>query len=144
METPSSPGTLRCIVVTPEKAVLDDSADFVAIPMYDGEVGVLPGRLPLIGRLGFGELRYTKAGAVRRYFIDGGFAQVRANVVTILTARAIRAENISVQAAEEALRSAQTIAATPEAQDARLKTQERARAQIRVAHHAAGAASSTH
>jgi F-type H+-transporting ATPase subunit epsilon len=42
--------TLQCVVVTPERAVLDEPADFVALPMYDGELGVLPGRAPLIGR----------------------------------------------------------------------------------------------
>ena len=35
---------LHCVVVTPEKAVLDEPADFVAVPMFDGELGVLPGR----------------------------------------------------------------------------------------------------
>ena len=48
---------LQCVVVTPERAVLDEPADFVVLPLYDGELGVLPGRAPLIGRLGYGELR---------------------------------------------------------------------------------------
>ena len=52
----SSSRTVQCVVVTPERAVLDEAVDFVALPMYDGELGVLPGRAPLIGRLGFGEL----------------------------------------------------------------------------------------
>ena len=34
--------TLQCVVVTPERAVLDEPADFVALPMYDGELGILP------------------------------------------------------------------------------------------------------
>ena len=55
---------LRCVVVTPERAVLDEPADFVALPMYDGELGVLPGRAPLIGRLGCGELRIRRGGQV--------------------------------------------------------------------------------
>ena len=48
---------LKCVVVTPERACLDEVADFVALPMFDGELGVLPGRAALIGRLGYGELR---------------------------------------------------------------------------------------
>jgi F-type H+-transporting ATPase subunit epsilon len=137
METHPTTKTLRCVVVTPERAVLDEVVDFVALPMYDGELGILPGRLPLIGRLGYGELRFTQGNAVHRYFVDGGFAQVRANVVTVLTSRAIKAEDIKVENALETLHKAQQVAATPEAQDAQLKTQLRARAQIRVAHHAA-------
>ena len=76
---------LQCVVVTPERAVLDTPADFVALPMYDGELGVLPGRAPLIGRLGIGELRVKHGGQVTHLFVDGGFAQVRGNTVTVLT-----------------------------------------------------------
>src|SRR5438445_11695611 len=88
----TSPGSVQCVVVTPERAVLDEAVDFVALPMYDGELGVLPGRAPLIGRLGFGELRTRRAADTRRYYIDGGLAQVRANVVPVLTPRALRAK----------------------------------------------------
>ena len=129
---------LHCVVVTPERALLDEPADYVVLPMYDGELGVLPGRLPLIGRLGFGELRLRRDGQVRRFFIDGGFAQVRANTVTVLTPRAQRAEDINTTSASESLELALRPAATPEAQEAQLKDQERARAQLRVAHHAEG------
>src|SRR4051794_25457602 len=89
---------LKVVVVTPEQAVLDEAADFVAVPMYDGELGVLPGRAPLIGRLGAGELRLQQANAVRRYFVDGGFVQVRSDVVTLLTDKAVPAEQIDTAA----------------------------------------------
>src|SRR3954469_25086192 len=88
-------GLLQCVVVTPEWTLLTEPVDFVALPMYDGELGVLPGRAPLIGRLGYGELRIRRNAETRRYFVDGGFAQVRANVVTVLTPRALRAEDIN-------------------------------------------------
>jgi F-type H+-transporting ATPase subunit epsilon len=135
---PPSDKTVHCVVVTPERAVLDQAADFVALTMLDGELGVLPGRAPLIGRLGFGELRTVVGRTVHRYYIDGGFAQVRANVVTVLTSKAMPAEEIKLASAEEALKSAQGLALTPEAQDAQLKAQERARAQIRIAHKVGG------
>lgn len=128
--------SLQCVVVTPERAVLDERVDFVALPMYDGELGVLPGRAPLIGRLGYGELRTRRGEAVERYFVDGGFAQVRADVVTVLTQRAIRAGDLNPAEAERALQEAQAPAPTPEAQAARTKAQDRARAQLRVARHA--------
>src|SRR3954447_25943007 len=87
------PGTdrLQCVVVTPERTLFDELVDFVALPLYDGELGVLPGRSPLIGRLRYGELRTRGSGATHHYFVDGGFAQVRDDVVTILTNRAIPA-----------------------------------------------------
>jgi F-type H+-transporting ATPase subunit epsilon len=132
---------LQCVVVTPEKAVLDEPADFVALPMYDGELGVLPGRAPLIGRLGPGELRLQQHGTPRRLFVDGGFAQVRSNVVTVLTPRAVPAETIDAQAARQDLTAAQAVVPTSaEDQDARRKAEERARAMIRVAEHGDGQA----
>jgi F-type H+-transporting ATPase subunit epsilon len=125
--------TVQCVVVTPERAVLDEPVDFVALPMYDGELGVLPGRAPLIGRLGAGELRTRRGATVQRYFVDGGFAQVRDNVVTVLTPRAVKAEEINTAAATQVLQEAQAVAPTPELQEARLKAQDRARAQLRIA-----------
>ncbi|MCC6420134.1 MAG: ATP synthase F1 subunit epsilon [Gemmataceae bacterium] len=126
---------LQCVVVTPERAVLDEAVEFVALPMYDGEVGVLPGRAPLIGRLGYGELRTKRGNDVKRFYIDGGFAQVRGNVVTVLTPRALPAEEIAPDAASRALQEAMIPGKTPAEQDAQLRTQERARAQLRVLRH---------
>lgn len=133
-----TPGSLQCVVVTPERAVLDEPVDFVALPMYDGELGVLPGRAPLIGRLGYGELRLRHGATTRRFFVDGGFAQVRSNVVTVLTPRAIRGEDIDVQAATQTLQAPSAATPQPESQESRRKNQERARAQLRVAERTRG------
>ena len=139
--------TLQCVVVTPEKAVLDETVQFVALPMFDGELGVLPGRAPLIGRLGMGELRTQQGNTVKRFYIDGGFAQIRANVVTVLTPKAQKAEDIDAGAATRALEAAHGATTTPEAQEAQRKAQTRARAQLRIAQkvhegHGHGAAAS--
>jgi F-type H+-transporting ATPase subunit epsilon len=130
--------SLQCVVVTPERALLDEPVDFVALPMYDGELGVLPGRAPLIGRLGYGELRIRHGTTTRRFFVDGGFAQVRSNTVTVLTPRALRAEDVNMEAATQVLEQPRTPAPSPEAQAAQQRAQERARAQLRVARHARG------
>jgi F-type H+-transporting ATPase subunit epsilon len=136
---------LQCIVVTPEKAVLDETCDFVALPLFDGELGVLPGRRPMIGRLGFGELRTKQGTATHRFYIDGGFVQIANNVITILTGKAVKASDIKVPAVEQHLASLPP-AKNDEAIDARLKAQDRDRAQIRVARHqgAAGTGTSAH
>lgn len=124
---------LQCIIVTPEKAVLDATADFVAVPMYDGELGVLPGRSPLIGRLGFGELRTKKGNDIKRYYVDGGFVQIRSDVVTVLTPRAMTEDKLSVDQAVSDLEAALQPGETPEAQDEQLQKQQRARAQLHMA-----------
>src|SRR4051794_37971876 len=127
MPDPTTERVLRCVVVTPEKQVLDERADFVALPMYDGELGVLPGRAPLIGQLGCGELRIRWGDKVQRFYVDGGFAQVRANVVTVLTDQARKPEEINVAQLNDPLATATTnIAATPEDQERLLHDADRA------------------
>jgi F-type H+-transporting ATPase subunit epsilon len=135
---------LECNVVTPEKAVLSETVDFVALPMIDGELGVLPGRAAMIGQLGYGELRIVKGKQVRRFFTEGGFAQVRDNVVTVLTARAIPAETINISVAEDALQAALIPALGPAAQETQRKNQEKARAQIRIARRLAEQTAAAH
>src|SRR5260370_8004706 len=107
VESPAVP--LRCVVVTPERALLDAEVDFVALPMYDGELGVLPGRAALIGRLGPGELRTRHGQDTNRFFVDGGFAQVRNNIVTVLTPRALKADEINRATAEPPLEASNTV-----------------------------------
>jgi F-type H+-transporting ATPase subunit epsilon len=128
---------LQCVIVTPETTVLDRSVDFVAIPLYDGELGVLPGRAPLVARLGYGELR-IKAGAEQAsYFVDGGFLQVRSDVVSILTARAVPAANVDAAAARAAIEKANAgVPTTPQEFEAKVISLSRARGQIDVARRA--------
>jgi len=125
---------LQCVVVTPERTLFDELVDFVALPLFDGELGVLPGRTPLIGRLGYGELRTKEAAATKRYFVDGGFVQIRDNVVTVLTNRAIPADKLDAQAAERELDHAQSRRATNDfEQTEKTKAVSRARAQLHLA-----------
>ncbi len=101
--------SLRCVVVTPEKTELDREADYISLPMDDGELGVLKGRAPMIGRLGFGTLRLQTAAGPERYYVDGGFAQVEDNVVNILTGRLIPVDLINSEQAREELNEARAL-----------------------------------
>jgi F0F1-type ATP synthase epsilon subunit len=80
-------GRLRITIVTPERAVLDERADFVVLPMIDGELGVLPSRAALVGQIGKGELRISLGDTTKRMIVEGGFAQVRSDVITVLTSK---------------------------------------------------------
>jgi F-type H+-transporting ATPase subunit epsilon len=125
--------SLQVVVVTPERTVVDDRADFVALPLYDGELGVLPGRAPLIGRLGYGELRTKQGATVHRYYVDGGFAQVRDNVVTVLTSRALKTEAIEPEAVRSQLKQAREKRAHGDQEFAeKQKAVARGRAMLRV------------
>jgi F-type H+-transporting ATPase subunit epsilon len=128
---------LNCIVVTPERTVLDQSAEFVALTLFDGEIGIGPGHTPLIGRLGFGEMRLTQSGRVARYYIEGGFVEVLDNTVSVLTQRAIPAGQLQSSNVEEQLATARAAAAnTPELMAVRDRAVDQNRAQLRVARRA--------
>jgi F-type H+-transporting ATPase subunit epsilon len=124
---------LKCVVVTPEEAVLDETTDLVVVPMYDGELGILPGHTPLIGRLGAGELRLKGASGLKRYFVDGGFVQVRSDEVTLLTQKAIAAGDIDATKVEAQVNAPMPHAKDLAAQEAATKAKVRARAMLHVA-----------
>ena len=86
---------LKVVVVTPERAVLDESADMVVLPLFDGEFGVMANHSPFVGQLGPGELRIKQGGETKHLFIDGGFAQVSANTVNVLTQFARKKDDLT-------------------------------------------------
>jgi F-type H+-transporting ATPase subunit epsilon len=133
---PSGLKTIQIVVVTQEKTLLDEQVAFVSLPLYDGELGVLPGRTPLIGRLGYGELRTRLGETTRRYYVDGGFAQIRDDVVTVLTSRALTLDAIDPAAAARELEKAQEKPAITDHDFAeKTKAVARARAMVRVGKH---------
>src|SRR5690242_13489037 len=98
--------TLRLIVVTPERTLLDEPVATLRFPLYDGDIGILPGRLPLIGRLGAGELRISTSSGQSSYFVDGGFVQVLGPNETLLTHRAVPINELNAAEAEKQLAAA--------------------------------------
>ena len=80
--------TLRLEVVTPTRRVLEGRANEVRIPGVMGELGVLPGHTPLLTSLGTGELSWTDGAKRGRLVIQGGFAEVQPDSVTVLASLA--------------------------------------------------------
>jgi F-type H+-transporting ATPase subunit epsilon len=135
LTTHHSPLTkMQCIVVTPETTVLDEPAEFVALPLYDGEIGIAPHHAPMLGRLGYGEMRVKQAAGTRRFYIDGGFVEVAGDVVSVLTQRAVPADKLQADVAAEQLSSVLAQRAQGEEElDLRERRIAQARAQLRVA-----------
>jgi F-type H+-transporting ATPase subunit epsilon len=134
---------LQCIIVTPEATALDQPADFVALSLDDGEIGIAPRRAPLVGRLGFGELRLRRGESEQRYYVDGGFVQVAGNTVTVLTNHAVPADQVDAAAAAKALQAARKRDAhTPELLEIRDRLVAQARGRLRVSRRAKGSKSS--
>ena len=122
---------LQLVVVTPETTLLDEPVSSLRFPLYDGQIGVLPGRAPLVGRLGCGELSVTTSSGVRSFFLDGGFVQINRSIVTLLTSRCIPTNEIDSAAASESLNEARSRTATNDVEiDARFRDQERARRMV--------------
>ncbi len=95
--------TFHCQLITPEAAMVDVHADQVVFTAHDGEVGILLNRAPLLCKLGIGEMRVTTDQGTQRFYVDGGFAHVIGNEVTILTERALTAEEIDPAKVEQEL-----------------------------------------
>lgn len=124
---------LQCVVVTPECTELDVQARSVTVPMFDGELGVLKGHSPLVGRLGYGVLRIRTADESQRYFIEGGFVQVAADVVSVLTDKLTPVSEIPHTAASDAMKAALEMPTDQaELAAAREKALHRARAMTRL------------
>lgn len=90
-------------VVTPQKAIVSEEAEIVVAPGSEGEFGVLKGHTTFLTSLNIGTLRYKDAtGKERLLFINGGFAEVLPDKVTILAESAERREDIDAQRASSA------------------------------------------
>jgi F-type H+-transporting ATPase subunit epsilon len=125
---------LRLVVVTPETTLLDENVDAVRLPLFDGMIGILPGRAPMVGRLGFGEMAVRTGSGERTWFLDGGFVQIADNVASVLTNRAVPPDRLDPADAERKLAEANALhPMTESGMDAKHREQERQRRTLAVA-----------
>ena len=121
-------------LVTPEKVAWSAPADFVVLPAVQGEMGVLPGHMPFLVQLAPGEVRITDKGAVKRFAVSGGFAEIKDGVVSLFAETAEAAEHIDAERAHQALERAKAEAVKPGLDPLQLAEMEAAirRAQVRL------------
>ncbi len=98
---------LSLSVVTPSAEVLKSQVDEVIVPGLKGEIGMLPGHVPLVSALKPGVLVTVLGGKKHFYAVSSGFAEIDADAVTILTDTCEPAEGIDGERAKRALVSAQ-------------------------------------
>jgi F-type H+-transporting ATPase subunit epsilon len=94
--------TFQLEIVTPEKKVVDTTAEEVQIPGKNGYIGVLPGHAPLITELSVGEIIFRENSVEQRLAVAWGFAEVLPNKVTILAESAERPSEIDIARARKA------------------------------------------
>ena len=101
---------IHCQILTPVARVVDTRAFEVILPAHDGLLGVLPGHAPLLCNLGIGLLRLRDSeDQLHTYYIEGGFGHVCDNEVSILTHKALTADDVTVGDAQKQLLEAQTL-----------------------------------
>ncbi len=143
--------TFRCRLVTPAAQVLDEPVTYASVPAWDGLFGVLPGRAPIVAKLGLGELRLqfpdkgSARGGERSFLVEDGFVQMVNDKLTILAAKAFATETLSVADAEKELAEAERRSVTEadptkrQIETERLhKDRARARAKVTLAKKAGG------
>jgi len=121
---------LHLEVITPERKVYEEDVDMVVAPATDGYVGILPHHTPLFTTLGPGEFKVKRGGVEEILAVFGGFMDVRADRVVVLTDAAEHAEEIDAGRAQEARERAQQILAAGPASAA---DEQRARAELQRA-----------
>lgn len=132
--------TFRCKLITPEAKVLDEAVKSAVIPVWDGLMGIRPGRAPIVAKLGIGELRLDfpddgkAAGGSRSYLVEDGFANMVDGELTILAAKATPAERLTESEVQAEATAAQQRAVeglsgaeAQKAREARLRAQTKLR-----------------
>jgi len=100
--------TIHVDVVSAEEFIFNGEAKFVALPGEAGELGILPGHVPLITRIKPGAVRIEKAdGGEEFVFVAGGILEVQPNRVTVLSDTAIRGADLDEAKAAEARKQAE-------------------------------------
>lgn len=98
--------SFRCKLVTPTAALVDAPVAYASVPLHDGLMGFMPGRAPLLARLGLGELRLDMAdtdktkGGTRSFAVSGGFIKMGDGQLTILAEKAVAGEELSAADAD--------------------------------------------
>ena len=94
--------TLTVSVVTPDGEVLEDDYEMVSCKAENGELGILPGHIPLVAPLTINAVRLKRENDEDIIAVNGGFLEVRPDKVTILAESAEKATDIDVERAEQA------------------------------------------
>ena len=92
--------------VSPERELYQGQVDQVVVPGAEGEFGVLPHHAPFMSTIKPGALRILNDGTERRVFVNGGFADVTPEGLTVLAEDAVDLDGVDVAGVEQDLKNA--------------------------------------
>ena len=101
------PKTFKFEVVTPEKVFYSDDVELVVFNRSDGEMGVMEGHEPMVVAMDIGELKITKDWKTMTAAVADGFIEITAHGVTAIVDSAEWPEDIDVDRASRAMKSAE-------------------------------------
>jgi F-type H+-transporting ATPase subunit epsilon len=108
-ETPQS-GQLVVRLVTPDRILLDATADAVELPAMSGYIEALYGAAPLLAELGAGEVRlHGGTSGDQKFFVAWGFVEVLPERVTILAETALHPNEIDRAEAQKELQEGEKL-----------------------------------
>lgn len=90
---------LHFSLVSPEREVFNGDVDQVVVPGAEGEFGVLARHAPVLSVLKRGVLKVIDGASVQRIFVNGGFADVTPEGLTVLAEEAIDLNETTLDAA---------------------------------------------
>ena len=125
--------TLHVELVAVERPVWSGEATMVLARTTEGELGVLPGHIPLLGELAAGGVVRIRQEDDQELVVaaHGGFLSVTADGVSILAEMAELADEIDVSRAEAALERARSADHSDDDRDAK-DAEERALSRLRA------------
>src|SRR5580698_6156580 len=98
-------GLLTVRLVTPDRVLVDATAEAVELPSMAGYLEALYGHAPLLAELGAGEVRlHGGTSGDQKFFVAWGFVEVLPERVTILAETALHPEEIDVAQARQELK----------------------------------------
>src|SRR5271167_3367301 len=108
-DTPQS-GLLTVRLVTPDRVLVDATAEAVELPSMSGYLEALYGAAPLLAELSAGEVRlHGGTSGDQKFFVAWGFVEVLPERVTILAETAMHPDEIDVAEAREELQEGQKL-----------------------------------
>lgn len=106
-----SSGIFYCVLLTPSGKILECRAGHVILPGHDGLIGILRNHAPMLYELGRGimQVKDIAGRGDAFYLIDGGFARVSENLLTVLAYDVTTFEGMEHEAALELISRAKSV-----------------------------------
>ena len=97
---------LNFALVSPERELFHGLVDQVVVPGVEGEFGVLVNHAPLMSVIKPGALRIIDGASERRVFVNGGFADVTPDGLTVLAEDAVELADVDAHKLDQDLKDA--------------------------------------